>query len=440
MYFRFLLLLIVASFFQSVVAAPDDSHFSAGTIDDDLSYILQHHPKIKASAEKLSAAQSRSKLTGWYPDPVLGFTFMDAPYKKDPADLSPKAFMGEEWMLSQSIPTPGRLSVESDITDLEFQIEALRYTIVSNEIASSFVRDLTAAWRIKHHLDLTRRYLARFQPMVSISGAQYAMGKGNLTDLSMARLSSRELEERLQQYDKDHDSSMNQLTYYLPKEQMHDLESINQFAERLLTLIKKDDREISKMSAELQLAQFNVTIQEKKVALSKLDYMPDFTIFARYLRSKPGNAEPPPLLADNQLSVGLTMRIPLWSAFSNHHGVNEAKSTQNASQFDYDDLNRAATTAKQSLLTEIDSATRRLDLYRNRMIPEANRAVSAAREGYQSGSTEFSSVLRVWDTLYRLEMDAVELEAERLNKIFELGRILNLIQPQQNSLSEAEKK
>jgi outer membrane protein TolC len=55
--------------------------------------------------------------------------------------------------------------------------------------------------------------------------------------------------------------------------------------------------------------------------------------------------------------------------------------------------------------------------------------VLAAREGYQAGSTDFNSLLRLWEALYSLEMEAVDLEAERFEKIFELARILNLIQP-----------
>ena len=435
-YRRFILLFFIGALSYPVVAAPVD--LPEQSFKERLLLLTRNHPRTKAAAERLAAALAKARYSGWYyPDPMIGFTYMEAPYKKDPADLSPKAFMETELMISQAIPTPGRLSLESDIVDLEAQKARLRLMATSNELTASFLRDVTAAWRIHHHLDLTRQYLGRFQPILSISGAQYALGKGGLADISMARLSSRNLEEKLQRYEKQHEAAEATLSYYAPDiKTMHNFDAVAGYAEELLVAIKKESRKVAELSPELAMASLDSQIEEKRTTIDKLDYAPDFTIFAKYLRSRPGNMEPPETLPDNRISLGFTMRVPLWSALNNHNNVEESSRLTDAARFQYDDLNLAAEASRRALLSDIESATERIKLYRGRMIPEANRAVLAAREGYQAGSTDFNSLLRVWETLYSLEMEAVELEAERFEKIFELARILNLIQPDPRADSE----
>ncbi len=399
--------------------------------EERLFAITQNHPRMKAAAQRLAAALARARYRdGYYPDPVAGITFMEAPYRSNPADLSPKAFTGTEWMISQAIPVPGRLTLESDITDLQARIERLRLIATGNALAASYLQDLTSAWSVERRLALTQEYLGRFQPILSISGSQYALGKGGLADISMARLSSRSLEEKQKRYEKQYRASLARLTYYSSEQPAaDDRAAVHPYAESILERIKTEKRSLAELSPELAMASLETQIEGKRTTINRLQYAPDFSLVAKYLRSQAGNAEPPGTLPDNRISVGLTMRLPLWSALQNHHNINEADHLAGAARLQQEDIRRSLEAAKEALLADIESAGERAALYRNRMIPEARRAVLAARAGYQSGRTDFNALLRVWETLYMLEIEAVELQADRSQKIFELARLMNLIQP-----------
>lgn len=117
-YHRFILLFFTGVLWHPVVAAPAD--LPEQSFKERLLLLTRNHPRTKAAAEQLAAALAKARYSKWYyPDPMIGFTYMKAPYRKDPADFSPKAFTETELMISQAIPTPGRLSLESDIVDLE---------------------------------------------------------------------------------------------------------------------------------------------------------------------------------------------------------------------------------------------------------------------------------------------------------------------------------
>lgn len=408
-------------------------------ISDQLIELVDHHPLTLSAMERLKAAQAKSKYRGYYyPDPELSFMYMDAPYKKDPARLSKKNFPETELEINQPIPTPGRLSVESAMFDIEAEQARLAFRAEANKLSASYLNTLVEIEKAMHHYELTKKYRIKFAPILSISGAQYALGKSDLSDVSIARLSSRDLEIKEKQYQKIKESEEQNLAYYNDRNSSKDLPSFDQlqnYADQLLIRLKSETRPITDVSIELGIAALNTKLQEKQSTINKLVYVPDFSIFAKYNQVK--RQSPNPLdettwfmpKPDNRLSLGFTMRVPLWSALNNHNNVEESSRLQAAAKYDYQDLSRSAEVARSSLLIQIESAKERLSLIRSRMIPEANRAVIAAREGYQSGKSDFGALLQVWDSLYSLEMEAIEIEAEQLQKTFELARLLNQILP-----------
>lgn len=408
-------------------------------LSEELRQLVRNHPRTRAEAERLSAALSRSRYRGSvYPDPMIGYMMMDAPYKKDPADLSPRTFTKSELMVSQEVPAPGRLSVEGDVADLEAKKARLRMLSVANEVVSSCLRDTARLWKSRHHLDLTRAYRARFHPILSISGAQYALGKGGLADLAMARLSSRNLEEKEARYEKQYASAVATMAYYGIDAQ-RSVAQIEDYGATALQQARSIGESAAERSPEVALLALDRDIAARRTTLAKYEYAPDFTFFAKYYRSQPGNRPEFGMpLPDNQLNIGLTVRVPVWSLLNNHHNVDEASHTEAALELDRSALTRAAETGRETLLAEIGGLDERILLYRTYLIPEAERAVFSAREGYQSGRGDFSSVLRMWESLYGLEMESIELQSDRLEKIFELGRLLNTIQPSAVSQSAEE--
>ncbi|MBW7857075.1 MAG: TolC family protein [Leptonema sp. (in: Bacteria)] len=408
------------------------------SITDQLTDLVNHHPLTLAANERLKAAKARSKYRGWYyPDPELSYMYVDAPYKKDPARLSKKSFPETELEINQPIPTPGRLSIESKIFDIEAEQARLAFRAESNKIATNYLNDLAEFEKSKHHYELTKQYRIRFAPILSISGAQYALGKGDLSDISIARLSSRDLEVKEKKYQRIKESEEQNLTYYNQNstKDLPSFEELQNYSNELLARLITETRPMTDISIELGLAALNTQIAEKQSTVNKLAYVPDFSIFAKYNRVK--RSSPDPLdestwfmpKPDNRISLGFTMRVPLWSALNNHNNIEEANRSQDAAKYDYQELSRSAEVARSSLLIEIESAKERLSLIRSRMIPEASRAVIAAREGYQSGRSDFGALLQVWESLYSLEMEAVEIETEQLQKTFELARLLNKILP-----------
>lgn len=399
---------------------------------EQLQQLVRNHPRTRAEVERLSAALARSRYRGsTYPDPMIGYMLMDSPYKKDPADLSPRSFMKSEFMISQDIPAPGRLSAEGDVAALEVKKARLRVISAANELVSAYLRDTARLWRSQHHLMLTRAYQARFHPILSISGAQYALGKGGLADLAMARLSSRNLEEKEARYAKQYESAVAALKYYgADGTQSQSIEQVRDYATAVLQSAQSIRETAAERSPEVALLALDGEMAARRTTLARFQYVPDFTFFAKYYRSQPGNRpEFGVPLPDNQLNIGMTMRVPLWSALTNHNNVDESAHTETAIDFDRAALARAAETGRETLLADIAGLEERTHLYATHLIPEADRAVLSAREGYQSGRGDFNSVLRMWESLYGLEMESVELQAERLEKIFDLGRLLNTIQP-----------
>ncbi|MGH7263378.1 MAG: TolC family protein, partial [Candidatus Rokuibacteriota bacterium] len=154
---------------------------------------------------------------------------------------------------------------------------------------------------------------------------------------------------------------------------------------------------------------------ERTVRVEQLGARPDFTFMTRY------GARP---IASDFFSAFVGIRVPLYAGRKQLRLADAARADADAA--------RAALAEEQADLAEeirtvraqIRAGATRLRLLTDQVVPAAQATVDASLRVYRVGKVEFLTVLATEDALYRAELDAARVAAERLTHLVVLEQLL----------------
>ena len=291
----------------------------------DLKAILENHPKIQSQTMSLAykLEEYRYKKT-YYPDPRFGIMWSTVPYnKKLKFEFDKSPMSGIEYSLIQPIPTPGKLTLESKITEKEIELERIKLAEEYNKTTEKILM-LWVSYYASKELDLIlNQYYDKFKTLTESSKAKYTTGKGNYTDLSKAILLENKLKEERIAIKGNIENLKENLNYYYSiinktnYEESTYYDSIKQYIELLYKTLPENH--IIYETTYYNLAKILPEIDEKKIQLQKYEYYPDFELFLSYRETK--KIPDDPKSGENFMSAGISFRIPLWSALSNPKAV-----------------------------------------------------------------------------------------------------------------------
>ncbi|MEQ9364073.1 MAG: TolC family protein, partial [Leptospirales bacterium] len=310
---------------------------------DVLLDISAQHPRILERARELAARLAAANYkSSRYPDPGLGVAWSNYPYKKDFRLIDDQTPMtGIEISISQPIPFPGRLTLESKIADVDASASRLRLGIEKNLIAREFLGTLLEAQAVGETIELARSFTERIKIVSEVANTRYAVGKGDLTDVSKAGVRYAAFQDRVRNLEGSLRTRYRNLVYFLESDSMQeDGDGVNGFAspddnvadetlatiaerlapvlsggrglpeyvQNLLNTISREQLLIEHESLTAALAALEIDRQEKEKYLARMQYLPDFEVFASY--RKRANIPNDPAQDEDFMSFGFKMRVP----------------------------------------------------------------------------------------------------------------------------------
>lgn len=421
--------------------------------------ISTRHPRILERARELAARLAAANYkSSRYPDPGLGVAWSNYPYKKDFRLIDDQTPMtGIEITVSQPIPFPGRLTLESKIADVDASASRLRLGIEKNLIAREFLGTLLEAQSASETLQLARSFTERIKIVSEVANTRYAVGKGDLSDVSKAGVRYAAFQDRVRHLEGSLQTRYRSLVYFLGDDS--DLEVLGdtsspegnvgnetpatvsarlapvltggrglpKYMQSLHSLMNREKLLVEQESLAAALSALEIDRQEKEKYLARMQYLPDFEVFASY--RKRGNIQNDPAQDEDFMSFGFKMRVPLWSALNNHNNVEAKDELQKSARFSERNIIERERSMLDSARIDYKTLSERLVLYNESLIPQASQSVDSARLAYQTGRADFDTFLSSWDMLYNLEAERIRLRADRDKQVLLMAFILNIILP-----------
>jgi outer membrane protein TolC len=343
---------------------------------------LQANPEIRAAVRRLSLAQLKTGTAHSLDDPMLMMRDWDTPLRK-PWDLNQAQLMVS---LQQTFPDRQKRDLraklaEQDASVAAIDLETLRLTV------SAEVRKLCAElMRNADEIKLQDRQ------------AKYTAGKVSEADVLRAQMALTRLNERLIELEAEGDSARAQLNVLRGNSPDEAIEIAGSYSSPAsLPAIEELERIAIEHRPELAGLRAQVAKSRDEGNLARLATKPDFTVGFGYMLMPAGS------MARNAYMAELSMNLPQLNRERHDGEVKQADAATDVSQAELQA--RASTVFLEVRLAQIEllAAEKRVKLYRDTLLPQAEASFKASAAAYQNNRAEFASLIDAQNLLLEIQ-------------------------------------
>lgn len=363
-------------------------------IDDLLRIAAQSSPQIAIARHELGAARGRSLQAALYPNPSLGVEIEEAPTKP----LGLKGGLGRV-ALTQPLVVGSRLRDASQAARFDQERQGFLLD-QSRRLVFAQIHE----WSVE--LFYNRRVAELYEQLQRLAEETSELARARLkaraapeAEFIKADLERRELEFEAQQVSR----SWSQLS-----ERLAALLGVSGISlERVLGELRefKDDLDLDKLRTRIedshpavQAAQAQVRAAESGLALAESSIYQDLGLSLAVGRNSAEDS--------NFFDLGISVPLPI---FQRNQGrrLEARQDLQRAlSELDYTRRQLAVGLTRAAVLEE--NARERLRLYRESLVPAAEKVFAQLREGYRVGRSSFLDCLDAQRTLARTRLALLE--------------------------------
>ena len=378
------------------------------------SAVLANNPAIKESLKKWSAARARIPQAAAWDDPKIAGESRVQRYVSIPSNAFTDQMLGVE----QVVPITGKNLARARVTaaDAVFAYEEVRRLQLDTIAAArgSFFR-LANAYE---QLDINRKNIESLKQIADISRAKYEAGTQSAADVLVAETDASKLLETqrdLERQFSDEQSRLNQLM---------NRDAFAPLGEPVAASIEPPDLSPSRLRPlllthrpEVKMAEAKIEAQKSKLQLAHREWIPDPAIGVKGQRYNDAAQ------AVSELDVGVSFTVP-WVNFRKYSAeVHEASEELGAAQQGLDRERAEALRLLRDQLEKIETFHHHVELFNDKLTPQARQAFEANRLAYESGKASFldwitsQRVLREVEATARMHLTEYQVAVAELEAI-----------------------
>src|SRR5437773_10646465 len=377
------LLLATSLILRSQIAAEGgeygvaSSHLSLGEVTRA---VLESNPAIKEAENRWRAARERVRQANAWDDPRVAGESTVHRY----VDVPPNAFMDQSLALEQLIPITGKNLVRGRAAGAEafsaFQeARRIQLDVIAKARATYF--QLANAY---DQLEINSKNTTSLKQIADISRSRYETGLESAanvliaeTDYSKLLEARRDLERNLSDAQSQLNTLMNRDAFArlgVPAAASVDHAHLSVTRLRVVTLAQRP---------EVKMARAKINGEKSKLQLAHRAWIPDPAIAIKGQRY---NDAPE---AVSELDAGLTFTIPWVNPGKYSAGVREARANLTAAEQGLEREQKEALRLLRDQLAKIETFHHHVELFRDKLVPQAQQAFEATQLSYESGKATF---------------------------------------------------
>jgi len=396
--------------------------------------IVENHARTRALLHELRSARHSARLSGLtYPDPEVMAERMEGRSRGATyfPEIMPEAMRmkGSSVRIEQPIPFPGKLSTQSRQAHLKADQAEITLAMERNDLSREALSGLARYAAIRIEQGLARAFVVRSQVLAQAARTRYAGGKGNLADVAAAQVRQARYQDQVLALDAKEKSALAELAYLVGDEPA--LEEWKKAGSGLAAytegLLEQMARQKPDDAPAIRMARLEESMQVEGHKLARQNYLPDFSIFASMKQEEERlQALKAGTMKEDTYSVGLSVRVPLWTALGNHENTRSARENVRSAQSRLQDAQSRLKRDLAANQENLNALKKRRALFRSTLLPQARAARESALISYETARADFSMLINTWDMLYELEAEAARLEAEFRDLVFARAAMLGI--------------
>ncbi len=376
------------------------------TLPQLLADVEARSPQLQARQAAEAAAKTRVRQAITLDDPMLMVELWQTPATFDRLPLMVT--------LKQAIPWPGKLSARSAVAQLEEE-RALAETQRQKQLVRLSVVRAYALYLLSHRaLAVKAENLKLLQVIVASVDGRYRVGRADLAELLDAQEALHQQNTEVFELERQRESAASELWALLGETTARSL-GVPVSVPELSPLPPLDEllAQAERGRPELRLSQLAVRQAQAQAEQARSEQRPDFAVWGSYMV---------PLRSDMErtFTVGVQTSIPSFSLLRSQAARHEAEAVATQNSREQIQLRANITAEVRAAYLRCTAVLRHLGLHHDDLIPLSDRAVQAARAGYQSGRIPLSLLLSTTQRLLAQRLEYERYLAEYLLRRAEL--------------------
>ncbi|MHC4592845.1 MAG: TolC family protein [Planctomycetota bacterium] len=387
------------------------------SLDDYLRYAAEHNPGLKAAFERWQAALERIPQATSLPDPRFTYRYFieHVETRVGPQEQS----VG----LAQMFPWFGKLSLRGSMAAEAAEAAGRRLE----------AERLKLCYRVKHAyyeyhylaravavVERTRDLVERLEEVVR---TRYKAGAAEHSEVIRAQVELGKLEDRLLTLRELRGPIVARLNAALNRLPGAPLPWPRELREEE---ISASDEEIliwyRDANPQLQALRHEIAREEHAILLAAKDYYPDVTVGLDYIDT--GGARMPGVSDSGKDPViaMVSVNVPLWRA-KYRAGEREAQARHRAAVGARAERENELGSHIKMVLYGFRDAERKIDLYRDTLVPKARQSLRATETAFRAGKAGFSDLVDAERILLEFELSHERARADCAQRLAELDML-----------------
>jgi cobalt-zinc-cadmium efflux system outer membrane protein len=354
------------------------------TIEQAVDEALQGNPAIRAEVRRLSLTRLKTETARSLDDPMLMVRDWDTPLRK-PWDLNQAQVM---FSLQQSFVSKEKRNLRGKAADDDVQATADELESIRQDVAASVRESCAALLRNADEMRLHDQQAVVLNEALSAALAEYTAGKTPQADVLRAQMTLTRLSEHLIELQQERDTTTAQLNALLGRSPEEPVEIAGSYSSSAIVPSTEElERVAIEHRPELAALRKQVMKAGDQGQLARLAMKPDLTVAVGYMLMPTGSFSRSAYMAE------LTMNLPQWNRARHDGETKQADAATDVARAELDARTSTVFLEVRQAEIEVRSAQKRVKLYRDTLLPQAEAAFKASTAAYQNNRGEFMNLI-----------------------------------------------
>jgi len=358
------------------------------------SAVLANNPAIQQALKKWAAAKERVTQEAAWDDLKVSGSSRSARF----VDVAPNSFTDQMASVEQIIPLTGKNLVRARIAAADaveaFERARREQLDVLAKARASYFRLLNATAQ----LELNRRNLVSLRQIAEVSRSRYEVGQANAAEPLVGEVEASKLLESEQDILRNISAEQSQLNVLMNRDAFAPLGRPDETNIKALNISMMQAREIALANRpEIKIAQAKIDMETSRLGLARRNWIPDPAIKVEAQRYNDAAQ------AASEVDAGISFTVPWVNPGKYSAAVREAKENLAAAQHEFDRTNAEALGALRDALEKVHTTKHHVDLFRDKLVPQARQAFEANQFAYETGKATFLEWITAQRNLRDLE-------------------------------------
>jgi outer membrane protein TolC len=387
------------------------------SLKDYLKYAALNNPELRAVFCRWKASLKKITQAKGLPDPNLTYGyFIDEVETRVGAQK-------QKISLSQKLPFFGKRALKADIArhkadSLLKKLEAVKLNLffkVKNIYYECYYLGKAIAI-VKENIELLKYF-------EKVARTKYKTDIGKHPDIIKAQVELGKLEDRFNTLLDLQNPTMAKFNALLNRDIHASIPWPKKIAEEN---INADDRvfinRIKEKNPELKALFFNISSERKNIELARKNYFPDVTFGVQYIDTKE-SLMPATDSGKDPLMATVSINLPIWYKKYKSAGE-EALARFSAAEKDYRNKENNLYYEIKSALYKFRDAKRKINLYRDALIPKGEQSLRAVEASYKVGKIDFLNLIDAQRLLLEFRLSLERALSNQAKYLAEIERLM----------------